>query len=70
MRVLRPYLVRHREWESLIVEALRRLEYIERDRTERLERLECSLSKLTDRLDALDVDRRALRRDVRHSGDS
>jgi glycosyltransferase involved in cell wall biosynthesis len=70
MRVLRPYLVRHREWESLIVEALRRLEYIERDRTERLERLECSLSKLTDRLDALDVDRRALHRDVRHSGDS
>jgi glycosyltransferase involved in cell wall biosynthesis len=62
-RVLRPYLVRHREWESLVVEALRQLEKADRERTERLEHLESSLSALTDRLDALDFDRRALRRE-------
>jgi glycosyltransferase involved in cell wall biosynthesis len=59
MRVLRPYLVRHREWESLVVEALRRLESAERERAERLERLEATidalqlqLAELTNRLGA------------------
>jgi glycosyltransferase involved in cell wall biosynthesis len=59
MRVLRPYLVRHREWESLVVEALRRLDSAERERTERLQRLEATiddlqgqLAELTNRLGA------------------
>jgi hypothetical protein len=40
LRVLRPYLVRHREWESLVVEQLRANER--------------TISELTQRLDALE----------------
>jgi glycosyltransferase involved in cell wall biosynthesis len=46
MRALRPYLVRHREWESLIVEALRRQEQDQRHLDERLGRVEESLARI------------------------
>jgi glycosyltransferase involved in cell wall biosynthesis len=46
MRVLKPYLVRHREWESLIVEALRRQEQAQRERDEHLARVEESLARI------------------------
>src|SRR5919204_6199650 len=56
-RVLRPYLVRHREWESLVVESLRRNEAAAKEHAERLEQLEAatraldqSVNRLLDRL--------------------
>jgi hypothetical protein len=57
-RVLRPYLVRHREWESLVVDSLRRQESAAKEHAERLEQLEAatraldqSVNRLLDRLD-------------------
>jgi glycosyltransferase involved in cell wall biosynthesis len=46
LRVLRPYLVRHREWESLVVEQLRRQEVALREQDERLARIEAGLDRL------------------------
>jgi hypothetical protein len=40
LRILRPYLVRQREWESLVVESLRQSEATAREQAERLEQLE------------------------------
>jgi glycosyltransferase involved in cell wall biosynthesis len=40
LRLLRPYLVRQREWESLVVEALREAQATQRAQAERLARLE------------------------------
>jgi len=63
-RVLRPYLVRHREWESLVVDSLRRQEAASKDHRERLEQLEAatraldqSVNRLLDRLDERVSDR-------------
>ena len=63
-RVLRPYLVRHREWESLVVESLRRNEAAAKEHAERLEQLEAatraldqSVNRLLDRLDERVPDR-------------
>jgi glycosyltransferase involved in cell wall biosynthesis len=57
-RILRPYLVRHREWESLVVESLRRNEATAKEQAERLEQLEAathaleqSVNRLLDRLE-------------------
>jgi len=46
MRILKPYLVRHREWESLVVEALRRQEAQAKAQAERIEELEASVNRL------------------------
>ena len=46
MRILKPYLVRHREWESLVVEALRRQEAQAKAKAERIEELEASVNRL------------------------
>jgi glycosyltransferase involved in cell wall biosynthesis len=45
-RLLRPYLVRHREWESLVVEELRRQESALREQDERLARIEAAVERL------------------------
>jgi hypothetical protein len=57
-RILRPYLVRHREWESLVVDSLRRNEAAAKEQAERLEQLEAatrtleqSVNLLLDRLE-------------------
>jgi hypothetical protein len=57
MRVLKPYLVRHREWESLVVEALRRQEAHAKGQAERIEQLEATVNRL-----AAQVDRERLER--------
>src|SRR5438067_822348 len=57
MRVLRPYLVRHREWESLVVEALRRQDAIAAAQGQRIEELEGSMNRLTQRLDGERLER-------------
>jgi hypothetical protein len=57
MRVLKPYLVRHREWESLVVEALRRQEGQAKGQAERIEQLEATVNRL-----AAQVDRERLER--------
>jgi glycosyltransferase involved in cell wall biosynthesis len=57
VRVLKPYLIRHREWESLVVEALRRQEAHAKGQAERIEELESSVNRL-----AAQVDRERLER--------
>src|SRR5919204_524142 len=49
-RVLRPYLVRHREWESLVVEALRHQAEELKAQAGRIEELEASVSALENEL--------------------
>jgi glycosyltransferase involved in cell wall biosynthesis len=63
LRILRPYLVRQREWESLIVESLRESEAAAHEQAHRLERLEAatravesSVERLIERLDVRDTD--------------
>jgi hypothetical protein len=57
MRVLRPYLVRHREWESLVVEALRRQSVEAEAQAERIEHLEASVNELAAELSRERVER-------------
>jgi glycosyltransferase involved in cell wall biosynthesis len=52
LRLLRPYLVRQREWESLVVEQLRRDQATARQQAERIERLEATIEDLQDRLES------------------
>ena len=49
LRVLRPYLVRQREWESLVVEQLRRDQSTLRQQSERIEQLEAAIEELNER---------------------
>jgi glycosyltransferase involved in cell wall biosynthesis len=46
LRVLRPYLVRQREWESLVVEQLRLDQATVKRQTERIEQLEATIDEL------------------------
>ena len=57
MRVLRPYLVRHREWESLVVEALRRQSADAKAQAERIEELEASVHQLSAELNREPLER-------------
>jgi glycosyltransferase involved in cell wall biosynthesis/2-polyprenyl-3-methyl-5-hydroxy-6-metoxy-1,4-benzoquinol methylase len=50
LRVLRPYLVRQREWEALVVDALTHFEEVEQERVRALER---ELAETQDRLERL-----------------
>jgi glycosyltransferase involved in cell wall biosynthesis len=53
LRVLRPYLVRQREWESLVVEQLRFDQAEVLKQAERIERLEATVDDLQGRLDGV-----------------
>ena len=55
LRLLRPYLVRQREWETLVADALLEAELMNRQHRERIEKLEALLEE------ALDVRRRGYR---------
>ena len=61
LRVLRPYLVRQREWEALVVDALRQHQELALEQREHIERLEAAArsfevtaARLTRRLDRLE----------------
>ena len=51
-RVLRPYLVRQREWEYLVVEQLRQDRDALRRQADRIEELEATVEELRSRLGA------------------
>ena len=53
LRLLRPYLVRQREWESLVVEQLRTDQATIRRQAERIGELETGIEDLQGRLDSL-----------------
>jgi hypothetical protein len=55
LRLLRPYLVRQREWETLVADALLEAEVMNRQHRERIEKLEALLEE------AVDVRRRGYR---------
>jgi glycosyltransferase involved in cell wall biosynthesis len=55
LRLLRPYTVRQREWESLVVDSMR-------EQAERIERLEATVERLTSSLDGRDTELAARRR--------
>ena len=61
LRVLRPYLVRHREWESLVVEQLREQERTVAEQARRLEELELANRRLQGRLEELEGEPRVAR---------
>jgi glycosyltransferase involved in cell wall biosynthesis len=57
MRVLKPYLVRQREWESLVIEALRRQSAEAKAQAERIEELEASVNQLAAELNREPLER-------------
>jgi 2-polyprenyl-3-methyl-5-hydroxy-6-metoxy-1,4-benzoquinol methylase len=54
--VLRPYLVRQREWEALVVDALTHFEAVEQERVTRLERELIRTEERLERLEILDAE--------------
>jgi glycosyltransferase involved in cell wall biosynthesis/2-polyprenyl-3-methyl-5-hydroxy-6-metoxy-1,4-benzoquinol methylase len=53
-RVLRPYLLRQREWESAVVDALRQSEVIAEQQARRIDTLVMGLRELRERFDGLE----------------
>jgi glycosyltransferase involved in cell wall biosynthesis len=56
LRLLRPYLVRQREWESLVVEQLRVDQQRIREQAERIEHLETAVEELQENLRATGIE--------------
>jgi glycosyltransferase involved in cell wall biosynthesis len=55
LRVLRPFLVRQREWESLVVDALRQGQHLALEQRKQIERLDALAGGLQQSLDRIDA---------------